>query len=279
MTRLREEQVRAIGKELEAYDAMLVKKTGRNLKEIAAQAAGISVEKMEKGLQFHRVSVVPITCGQGVLEGFTEAVRDILNHVGARVFETAATDVAGLAEAVEMGITIVFLADEERFIALDLIQKRVIDNSLATARGYVEALQCATKGLSNHKVLVIGGAGRVGRNAVQELMKRGADVSVHDPDCKRLAQGMVPGVHVEEDLKKALGRHTLLFDASPGEGLIGVEHIRPETVIAAPGIPLGLTKEAYPLVENRLIHDPLQIGVATMLSEAVRCLCRNEKGA
>jgi pyrrolysine biosynthesis protein PylD len=76
-------------------------------------------------------------------------------------------------------------------------------------------------------------------------------------------------IQVERDLGKALEKHHLLFDGSPAAGFIEVRHIGPQTVSAAPGIPLGLTGEAYLLVQDRLIHDPLQIGVTTMLTEVL----------
>jgi pyrrolysine biosynthesis protein PylD len=75
---------------------------------------------------------------------------------------------------------------------------------------------------------------------------------------------------VERDLEEALRRHSIFFDASPAADIIRSEHIQPQTLIAAPGIPLGCTTEAYGLVKDRLIHDPLQIGVATMLAEVVQ---------
>ena len=40
---------------------------------------------------------------------------------------------------------------------------------------------------------------------------------------------------------------------------------------AAPGVPCGVSERAKRRLGGRLIHDPLQIGVATMLVEAARC--------
>jgi len=39
--------------------------------------------------------------------------------------------------------------------------------------------------------------------------------------------------------------------------------------VAAPGMPLGLTAAAAEKTGLRLLHDPLQIGVATMAVEAL----------
>jgi pyrrolysine biosynthesis protein PylD len=75
-------------------------------------------------------------------------------------------------------------------------------------------------------------------------------------------------ITVERNLEEALSRYTVFFDASPAANIIQARHIKPETFIAAPGIPLGLSEEAYFLVKERLIHDVLEIGVATMFVHA-----------
>jgi pyrrolysine biosynthesis protein PylD len=99
----------------------------------------------------------------------------------------------------------------------------------------------------------------------------GAHIGVLDRKrqrAQRLARE-VEGV-VEEDLEAALDKYTILVDASPASGIIEARHVKPATIVAAPGIPLGLTSEAQSRIAGRLIHDPLQIGVATMMISAVR---------
>ena len=270
MTRLRSTDIKHIGHTLNDYDASLLKKTGYPLRGIAVQAAGISERAMEEGLKAHRVAVVPVATGEGILEGFVEAVCQILTHLGAAAFITTGTDVQGFAEAMEKGATALFCADDDRFVALRFVPRKVVDNADATARGFVTALDLMAGGLLNRQVLVIGGAGRVGWKATSLLKHKGAQVFAFDIDQPKL-EALTRGrkVRVEAELEKSLTRHSILFDASPAADLIRAEHIRPDTFIAAPGVPLGLTEEAYPLVEERLIHDPLQIGVATMLAEVV----------
>jgi pyrrolysine biosynthesis protein PylD len=270
MTRLRSTDIKHIGHTLNDYDASLLKKTGYPLRGIALQAAGISEKAMEEGLTAHRVAVVPIATGEGILEGFAEAVCQILSHLGAKAFITTGTDVQGFAEAMERGATVLFCADDDRFVALRFAPRKVVDNAEATARGFVTALDLMAGGLPGRKVLVIGGAGRVGWKATSLLKDKGAQISVFDIDQLRLetlARGN--NIRVETKLEESLIRHRFFFDASPGTGLIRAEHIRPDTLISAPGVPLGVTEEAYLLVQERLIHDPLQIGVATMLAEVV----------
>jgi len=110
----------------------------------------------------------------------------------------------------------------------------------------------------------------VGKSAVCALKELGAKVAVFDIDqTKAEILAREHKVMVERDLGKALHKYTTLIDASPAPNIIQAEHIKPVTVVAAPGIPLGLSDEARSLVEDRLVHDPLQIGVATMLIMSV----------
>ena len=270
MTRLRSSDIKDIGATLDDYDASLLKKTGYPLRGIAIQAAGISERAMEKGLAAHRVAVVPITTGEGIIGGFAEAVCQILAHLGAEAFITTRGDVQGFVEGMERGATILFCADDERFVALRFTPRRVVDNNDATARGFVTALDLMAGGLRGRKVLVIGGAGRVGGKAISLLKHKGAQVSAFDIDQHKLeALARESDIQVEPELEESLMKHRLYFDASPAADFIRTEHLRPNTLITAPGVPLGLTEEAYLLVQERLIHDPLQIGVATMLAEAV----------
>ena len=267
--RLTKEDVREVTRKLPEYDAELVRKTGLSLKEIAGRSAEVSEKNARATIGLHRVVVVRITSGQGIIENFAEAVKGILIYMGAEAFITRDSDVAGLAEGIENKGDIVFLADDNRFIALSLPLGKIIDNAEATAKGYVTALEAMAGGLTQRQVLVIGGAGRVGWNAVLSLQKRGAKVAVCDPDqdrLKSLAEGHE--ITVESDLEEALGRYTVCFDASPADDIIQSHHITSETLIAAPGIPLGLAEEAYSMVKERLIHDVLEIGVATMLVQA-----------
>ncbi len=99
----------------------------------------------------------------------------------------------------------------------------------------------------------------------------GARLGVFDRDrsrAKKLARE-VEGI-AEKDYERALQSYRILVDATPASGIIEAKHIQPETAIAAPGVPLGLSPEAQIRIESRWIHDPLQIGVATMMSFAVK---------
>jgi len=259
-----------LDKELDNYNKDLSGKTGCSLREIASNAAGTTERKVREASNSTPVAVVPITAGKGIIECFAQAVQSIVSYIGFTSFVTHDYDVAGLAEGINRGAKIIFLADDNCFIAINLSSGLVVDNAEATGRGYVAALECLAGELRARRVLVIG-AGRVGRSAVGALKRLGANVAVFDIDRAKV-EILVKEYEVikEEKLADALPRYTILLDASPAAEIIQAEHIRPDTVIAACGIPLGLSNEAYSMVRERLVHDPLQIGVATMLAMAVK---------
>jgi pyrrolysine biosynthesis protein PylD len=276
MTRLSSEMISGMNETLAAYDRELAQKTGLTLRQIGARTAGLSEEILCEAFRSESVAVIPVTAGQGVIGGFTQAVGGIIEHLDCPCFTTTNSDVSGLAEAIERGATIVFLADDNRFIAINIPKKRVIDNAEATAWSYAYALDACAGGLKGRDVLLIG-AGRVGENALHALLRLRAKVGVFDIDESK-AQSLADKFKIkqEENLSEALDLYTLIFDASPAPDIIRPEHIKPETIIAACGIPIGLSEKARLLVEEHLIHDPLQLGTAAMLSMAV-CHGMNDK--
>ena len=270
MTRLTSNDLSGLVSNLELYDEELLRKTGRTLRQIACRAVGTDEKTVLGLIPNTRVGVVPMTAGKGIIPGFVESVREIIRHLGFAVSVPKWPDVAGLAWANEQGNDIVIMADDLRFIAVNLSNRRVVDNAEATGRGYGAALERLAKGVCDRRVLIIG-AGRVGAGAARILKEMCAQIGVCD--CERTRAewlaGEIEGV-AEDDLDRALNAYTILVDACPASGIIDARHIKPSTVVAAPGIPLGLTDEARLRVHDRLIHDPLQIGVATMVISAAR---------
>jgi pyrrolysine biosynthesis protein PylD len=275
MTRLTPQDLRGIPTGLSAYEAELGARTGCSLRALACRAVGMQEERFAELARGARAAVVPLDAGRGVLPGFAEAVRAIAAHLGFSAWVTAATDAGGLAEAYREGAGLLLTADESSYIAVNLRTRAVSDNNEATARGFVTALELLAGGLTGKPVLVLG-CGPVGRAAASCLLVRGARVHLCDLRVERareaaaaLAAAAPAGVAVEEDLEQALRRHRLLFDATPAPGFILERHLVPETRIAAPGVPLGLSPGAWQAAGLRAVHDPLQIGTAVMLAEAL----------
>ena len=274
MTRLRSIDIADISVRLDAYDAELLTKTGRTLRGIACYVADQNEQAIASRLARIQVAVVPIQWGAGKIDRFAETTRDILNHLGFQSFVTRQADVSGLAEAYAKKADVIFLADDDQFVALNTKTHQVAYNAGATGRGFAGGLALMVGGLEGQKVLVLG-CGPVGRAATAMLLNYGAAVAVYDingEQAKNLAIAM-DRMHrgdlvIETDLQRALSRHRLVMDASDAAEIIQTRDISAETYMAAPGMPLGLSRAALKKISGRLLHDPLQIGVATMAIEA-----------
>lgn len=274
MTRLTTEDIQDISEELPAYESSLMEKTGCSLRQLACRAMEVSEKYVQASMEHTLVGVIPMTSGGGVLKDFCRTVADIVSHIGCRAVVTRRTDVSGIAEAVEKKADILLFADEDRFVALDMRQRKIVDNAEATGRGFVTGLRLMAESLKGRKVLVLG-CGPVGQSAVKALAKTGCRISVYDIEPAAYDRLSVefndPALDVQflHDLDPALHQHDLMVDASPAGGFILERHIKPHTIISAPGMPLGLDGSALEAVGNRLLHDPLQIGVATMVVGAL----------
>ena len=276
MTRLLTTDIKNIPNSLPDYDTKLVAKTGCSLLQLSCHATGVSEKTAGKSLQNTRVAVIPITTGLGLLQGFCEAVAAIANHMGCQAQVCRQTDVSGIAEAIASDVDIVMMADEQRFIALNLNTRKIADNAEATAKGFITALHLMNgSSLTQQRVLVLG-CGAVGQNAVLALLKYNYRVAVYDIDPLKSASVLetcapgAPGfLQQVTDLEEALLDHVLIVDATPAGAFILPRHIQADTMISAPGMPLGLDQAALAAIRHRLIHDPLQIGVATMLTMAL----------
>jgi len=272
MTRLTPELLEKIPGSLPEYDGELKAKTGATLLEIAKTATGCGVN-IEKVLRRSSSAVVPVTAGMGVIKGFTDAVTAVLQHLGLKAFTTEGTDVKGFAEALAEGSNLIFAADDEVFAAFNPRSMKVVHNSVATGWAYAAALELRAQGLNGKPVSVIG-VGQVGYSAVEYLTHKGAHAYIFDVNRSRSAYvKRVYGERVSicESVGECFKHAKLCVLAAPATNLIHESLVDEDTVIAAPAIPLGLTKGALrKLPWRNLIHDPLQLGVAAMAVEALK---------
>lgn len=273
MTRLVADDIRSIPSTIGLYDSELKKKTGSSLKEIAETAVGCPVGLFSPGDVL--VAVIPVTAGFGKIEGFPEAVNAIVNHLGFNSFITVSPDVKGLTEAYDSAAQVIMLADDHIFAAVNLKNRKVIDNGHATAKGYIAALKSMAGNLEGEKALIIG-AGQVGGKAAEYLADLQVRMAVYDPDRSReknLAERIkgqydipvLSGLNLTDAMKDC----KIIFDASPAKAIIRESDLGADTLIIAPGMPLGLEEKVSEKVISRTIHDPLQIGVATMLYDCL----------
>jgi pyrrolysine biosynthesis protein PylD len=276
LTRLITSDISDIADNLKKYDTELVARTGHSMCGIACRAAEIDEDQIRNLLPEIRVGVIPITSGEGTIGGFADAVLKILLHMGANAFVTRTTDVAGIAESFEKKADIVMLADDERFVALHIQTRSIADNGACTGKAFATGLSLMAGGLEGREVLVIG-CGSVGGSATKSLVRMGAGMSVYDINAEpakaltsKIHQKFDTKIHIVEKLEPALRRHKYILDASPAGNVIHAQHITRDTYVSAPGMPSGLDPEAETAISDRYLHDPLQLGVVTMLVDAAK---------
>jgi pyrrolysine biosynthesis protein PylD len=278
MTRLKEADVRPIVPNLAAYDAHLKRMTGATLRQIACKAAGVREELIVGALDQIRIAAVPISSGLGVISGFSSTVATIVHHLGFEAGVTRSCDVAGIVEGSEGGAQILMLADDHRFVAITPGQEGVVDNTPATALGFVAGLELMKGGLSGESVLMLG-CGPLGVAAAKALLERGAKVALCDTEKGRaaaalgelggkLGSGASDRIWTDATPLTALQRYEVLFDATNEGSFIEAAHLTPHSMVAAPGVPCGLTPEAVDAHRDRILHDALEIGTATMVVQA-----------
>ncbi len=281
MTRLNEGDIDRIPGQLDGYDARLRRMTGASLRQIACRGAGVDEALIINLLDQVRIAAVPVTSGLGVITGFSGTVAAIVSHLEFETFVTESCDDAGIAEGFERGADILMLSDDKNFVAITPGRKKVVNNSRATAQGFVAGLELMKGGLTRESVLVLG-CGPLGAAATKALIDRGASVAICDIRKERalaalreIGQDAPDRIQVEEASQIVLERYELIFDATNVGNFIEAAHLTPQTYVAAPGMPCALTPEAMAKNRNRLLHDALEIGTATMAVQAASSLARS----
>ncbi|HVI41826.1 MAG TPA: 3-methylornithyl-N6-L-lysine dehydrogenase PylD [Anaerovoracaceae bacterium] len=263
MTRLITDWIADIGDTIKDRERDLKSKTGLSYAALAAKVSGCSVNDIDRASQQITVAVVPITTGLGIIGSFAQSVAAIVGAMGFRSYVTKRADVEGLYEAYQSGADIVYMADDERFISINLNKKKMADNNFATAIGYTTAFEGALGSFVGKEILLMG-CGILGQEFLKCLKKKGASVTVYDIDRNKLSEMKKEEISVIESPEEIAG-FRYVIDATSQGGWLHQNLLHPEVWIAAPGIPLSLDQEAYEACSNQMIHDPLQIGVAAML--------------
>ncbi len=276
MTRLRTEDIEHIPRELKAYDRQLLGKTGNTLKGIAFHAHDLLDDEFEKIVKSFKVCVIPLTCGQGVINRFSATVSAIISHLGFHSFAAGNSDSAGIAESFEKKSDIFLLADDSRFVAINVHTKYVSDNIEMTTKGFVTGLDLMASGLKGKNVLVIG-CGSVGSYTAKILVSMGVVVTVCDinPQLnltlqKEVMDKLKTTIQIDNDWHSVPGKYQYIIDATSSADFIDASVITPDTYVAVAGVPCGLSSEARKKLSNRYLYDPLQIGVATMVIDACK---------
>ena len=270
MTRLTEDDLTGMVDGIEDYDRDLRERTGLTLLGLAARAVGLAEDKAARNISGKKVGVLSLSAGGGVIPGFAHSLAAIAAHLGFEIMAPLPPDALGLAELVAWRAELVLSADDHFFGAYNFINGRVIDNRAATGLGFAVALDAMSGGLAGRDVLIMG-CGPVGVSAARACRNMGASLFLYDikRHKSKAAANLVDGTCLEDDPRRSGIRYDLIIDATPVAEVIDSNFITSETCIAAPGVPLGLTPEALTVLENRVVHDPLQIGTAVMLLMAL----------
>lgn len=271
MTRLTTKDITPIEQSLAACDRQLIAATGKSLLGIACHCLGKDEDTVREQATGFCIQVVSVTSGLGVISGFSQTVCSILSHLGFAASVADKTDVSGLASAYESRIDAVMMADDHRFVGINLGTKAVADNTFLTGQVYASALALMAGGIEDKSVLVMG-CGPVGESAAGKLLFLGADLVLYDinPDTGTALQARLQSawasrkIRVATDVTKALADTCLVVEATPFARTIPDEAIREQMMVAAPGVPLGISDRGIQRILPRLIHDKLELGTAAM---------------
>ena len=273
MTRLTEDMIWGVPDDKLDLDTRLLRMTGKTVKGIAMEAAGLEMDDYDFSRFF--TAAVPITSGLGIIGGFAKSVNAITTRLGMRGCVTQGTDVAGFSEATNLGADIIMMSDDPMFIAYNTAERKYTDNSWGTAMGYAVCLKNAAGGIEGKDVLVVG-AGRVGSWATRILLGWGANVQVTDIDYSK-SEALIPiGAKAIRGVEKAISDNTLLINAAPY--IIPGEIIAHGSIISSPGVPHYYDLEGRTRCKA-IIHDPLEIGTAVMAVNSAAYTIKKEMRA
>lgn len=263
MTLLNESNLRSITVRIPILNSRYQRITGKTVYEIGCHAAGVEPMPMSERRSL-KVASVPVTAGGGLIGNFAEVVAIILQRfTDVEAFVTQGTDVTGFQEAILAGADIIFTADDVTCLAYNVHTGKQSDNSLATGRAFAALLELAS-GMIDDEVLVLG-MGKVGIGAYRFLTEKGIPVKWYDP--KPNISNDIDREMIEPRWKDACWKY--IIDATYTPCFIDAENVSADSVVAAPGIPFGLTSEAVD--KSRLIiHDELETGIVTMICEAMQ---------
>jgi 3-methylornithyl-N6-L-lysine dehydrogenase len=255
--------------DLKIYDQQLRNTTTLGLLDLALKTTNQTREWFRyKSNYLTEVAIVPISTGQGILPDFANKVAEVGRYFGLPCRVTQNRDVVGWAEAISGGAEIILCADDDAFLAFNLMSRRVIDNTVATGQIYAAALDAAAAGVTGRSVGILG-IGPVGQSAAVWLYAQGADLIVCDCDKKKLNSFCLAGDNIRKakSVNDVLEQTDIILDATNASPIIFARDLKRPLIMAAPGMPLGIDNPTSDLV--LLIHDPLQLGVTAMLVQVM----------
>ena len=217
MTRLTENDIAGIEAEWATYERRLEELTGDDLLTLAARTLGIDPETARSGVRELRVGAIPISSGEGLIGGFADSLASIAGHLGFEA-DVLPADVPGFQLAKSGGFDLFIWADDDTYLAENILTGTVGENGRATGRGFATALiRMAARKRLDKRALVLG-AGPVGCAGAETLALAGYEVFLCDMDGEkaRAACGSLSGCTpcTPDDLS-GLPLFECLLDAAP----------------------------------------------------------------
>ncbi|MDR3204843.1 MAG: 3-methylornithyl-N6-L-lysine dehydrogenase PylD [Deltaproteobacteria bacterium] len=256
--------------ELENY---LLSLTGVNFIALAAKALDKPLGPSKEILARQLVAVVPDTSGEGLIEGFSQALASICALLGTHSF-IAAPDALGFKEAKERGASLTLSSDDKDFLCRSCLHSKSSHNGPATGRGFAQILSLMTgEGPKFRSVLVLG-AGPVGLSGAQRLIELGFKPIIYDPNLEKALKAvqLAPGALLwDRGLGEIAKDFDLILDASCATIPWPEEKFKPGSLISAPGLPGAVP----PSSRYTLFREPLVVGTAVMLLKAAWPSYRN----
>ena len=134
---------------------------------------------MQQRMASFHVQVIPITTGQGIISQFAETIAAILSFLGFSARVSRQPDIAGITQAYQERADEIFMSDDTAFVAINLRNRKVVDNNEATGRVYGTALSLLAGGIRDKEGLIIG-CGPVGNSAAELLLSYVGKLTLYD---------------------------------------------------------------------------------------------------
>ncbi len=266
------------------YNNNLRKISGVDLAGLVMHIYGIDEKEMDHLRKVVKVCAVPVTQGMGVIASFSESVAAITGSMGFESSVSPSTDVEGLYDAVRSGADVIFMADDDRYLAMDMVKGAIGENDRCTALGFAALAGIMTnerddaagkiEDLGRHRVLQAG-FGRVGKEMAAILADRGVAFDLLEKDEKAIGQfkgflserGLDPGRHRVVKDPRDMIEYDVVLDLTNEGGWITGSMVREDMTYLSPGLPLSLTEEAVEMLGDRCFYDELETGTGVMLGE------------
>ncbi|WP_409969968.1 3-methylornithyl-N6-L-lysine dehydrogenase PylD [Bengtsoniella intestinalis] len=262
MTRLTQGDIFAETHALLAYEQLFQWQTGSTMLAVAQRA--MEVERLPAAC---KIAVIPVTSGEGVIGGFSQALVRIFRHCNFEAYITEKTDLGGVLEAQTQNADMIIMADDDCYLMFNVGCKGYAENGYCTGRVFAQALYEGMGQPQAPKSVLVLGAGPVGESAAQRLLELGQAPVIYDIDSEkaRLTAARVHCPWVEGDMAYH-GYHGVV-DATTAGGFIGLEDLDQGVVVSAPGVPLGVRPEVADAIP--VIHNTLELGTLAMLCQCV----------